>query len=576
MKINRRLIAAFALSVMLVFTMTPAAAFAGEEDVNNTTESEETSEAAEEVLESEGTQGVDREGIRAAEEDKEVLQLQKEAFEDTDRDLALYEFTHDGTAYTMEDISGYSKSMRIYVFYLGTGEEGDAVLIESNGRYLLMDTGHKNSAGRLVACLNRAMGGEKKLDVYFSHMHGDHTGGLEKVLLNFDVGRVFFPDIELCENYYTPNVLKTIDQIYKEHVALAETEAEVVFLRPPASVRSSNPRAANTASTFNVGGAVFEVIGPLGSYKPDDFIGYVKELNGRCGTKEGHCLNNSSLCTMVTCGNIRYLSTGDIEKQEEAKLTGRYGSGLNSDILKLPHHGLRTSGTSVFASKVTPMWSFEQNHGFVGAAQDALNTARKYGYNYAVAGSKRGIIYDISGDRVRVFRDYNDNCRPDDGLIRGWISCGGGTQYYDGSGYIRTGWNWLGGYAYYMSGSSGFRFTGSHRINGTKVKFSSSGKLTSHRKPSKVTLRYARAKAGGTVTVGWRKASRASRYQVYRADSRSGSYRYIATVSGKARSFRDSGLQKGKRYYYKVRAVRYVAGGSMYGSFSKARRIVAK
>ena len=101
MKINRRVIAAFALSVMLVFTMTPAAAFAGEEDVTNTTESGETSEAAEEVLESEGTQGVDREGTRAAEEDKEVLQLQQEAFEDTDRDLALYEFTHDGTAYTM-------------------------------------------------------------------------------------------------------------------------------------------------------------------------------------------------------------------------------------------------------------------------------------------------------------------------------------------------------------------------------------------------------------------------------------------------------------------------------------------
>lgn len=211
MKVNMKTIAAFALSIMLAITMTPAAAFAGEEDVNSTTESEETSEAAEEVLESEGTQAVDREGTRAAEEDKEVLQLQQEAFEETGRDLALGEFEHDGTAYTMEDISGYSKSMRIYAFYLGSGQYGDAVLIESNGRYLLMDTGHKDSAGRLVTCLKRAMGSETKLDVYFSHMHGDHTGGLEKVLLNFDVERVFFPDIELCRNYYTPNELKTID-----------------------------------------------------------------------------------------------------------------------------------------------------------------------------------------------------------------------------------------------------------------------------------------------------------------------------------------------------------------------------
>lgn len=575
MKLNMKTIAAFVLCIMLAITMTPAAAFAGEEDINNTTESEETSEAVEESSEEEAP----KEATQETGEEDEVLQLQQEAFGDTeeqDRDLEMGKFEHDGTPYTMEDISGYSKSMRIYVFYLGTGEAGDAVLIESNGRYLLMDTGRKNSAGRLVSCLKKVMGGETRLDVYFSHMHGDHTGGLEKVLLNFDVGRVYFPDIELCRNYYTPKVHKTIDQIYQEHVALAETEAEAVFLRPPASVRSSRPRAANTASTFNVGGAVFEVIGPLGSYKPDDFIGYVKELNGHCGTKEGHCLNNSSLCTRITCGKVRYLSTGDIEKQEEAKLAARYGSGLNSDILKLPHHGLRTSCTSGFASKVTPMWSFEQNHGFVGAPENAMKTARKYGYNYAVAGSKRGIIYDISGNRVRVYRDKNDNCRPDDGLLRGWVSCGGGTQYYDSSGYIRTGWSWLGGYAYYMSGSSGFRFTGSHRINGTKVKFSSSGKLTSHRKPSRVTTRYARAKAGGSVTVGWRKASRASRYQIYRADSRGGSYRYIATVSGKARAYRDSGLQKGKRYYYKVRAIRYVAGGTMYGSFSKVRSTAAK
>lgn len=576
MKLNRKAIAAFALSIMLAITMTPAAAFAGEEDANNTTESEDTSKATEEVLECEGVQAVDREGAQAAEEDKEVLQLQKEAFEDADRDLALGEFTHDGIAYTMEDISGYSQTMRIYAFYLGTGEDGDAVLIESNGKYLLMDTGHKRTASRLVSCLKQVMGSEKKLDVYFSHMHGDHTGGLEKVLLNFDVGRVFFPDIELCENYYTPNTYKTIDQIYKEHVALAETEADVVFLRPPASVRSSESRGTNTASTFNVGGAVCEVIGPLGSYEPDDFIGYVKELKGKCGTKEGHCLNNSSLCTMITCGNIRYLSTGDIEKQEEAKLTARYGSGLNSDILMVPHHGLKTSCTSAFVSKITPMWSFEQNHGFTDAYQDAVKRAGKYGYNYPVATKKRGIIYDISGSRVRVFRDTNDNCRPDDGLLKGWVSCGGGSQYYDESGYIQTGWNWLGGYAYYMSSSSGFRFTGSHKINGTKVKFSSSGKLTSHRKPAKVTTRYARATAGGSVTVGWKKASRASQYQVYRADTNGGSYRYIATVSSKARSYRDSGLQKGKRYYYKVRAVRYVAGGRMYGSFSKARSTVAK
>ena len=87
MKSNMKTIAAFALSVMLVFTMTPTTAFAVDSEADYTTDSED-----------------------------EVLRLQEEAFEETDRDLAMGEFVHDGTAYTMEDISGYSQTMRIYAF----------------------------------------------------------------------------------------------------------------------------------------------------------------------------------------------------------------------------------------------------------------------------------------------------------------------------------------------------------------------------------------------------------------------------------------------------------------------------
>ena len=41
MKINRRVIAAFALSVMLVFTMAPATAFAVDSEADYTTDSED-------------------------------------------------------------------------------------------------------------------------------------------------------------------------------------------------------------------------------------------------------------------------------------------------------------------------------------------------------------------------------------------------------------------------------------------------------------------------------------------------------------------------------------------------------
>lgn len=525
--------AVFALSIIMVFAMMPTSAFA--EDAGEITE--------------QGTQAE----IESA-----------------------YKFTDTGSEYHMEDTSGYAKEMRIYAFYLGTGEYGDAVLIESNGRYLLMDTGHRDSASKLVTCMKSVMGSEKKVDVYFSHMHGDHTGGLEKVMKNFQVGTVFFPDIELCENYYTPNTRKTIDRIYKEHVGIARNGgAEVVYLRPSSSVRRSRSRAVNTTNKFNVGAVTCTVLGPLGKYKPSDFESYVKELNGFCGTKEGHCLNNSSLCTLLQCGKIKYLATGDIEKQEEAKLAGRYGSRLNANIMKLPHHALRTSATKSFVAKVTPMWSFAQDHGFTDARKDAVNTVRKYGYYYPVATGGHAVIYCVKNNRTRVYRDYNNNCKPDDGMLNGWVKVSGRYQYYS-KGYIRTGWNWIKGHAYYMGKSTGFRFTGSHTINDRKLRFDSEGRLVSHKKPSRTAIRYVTAKAGHKITVRWTKAERASRYQIYRKTGKSGSFKKIKTVSADSRSYTNSGLTAGRNYYYKVRAIRYVAGGTMYGRFSEIKKAKAK
>ena len=40
--------------------------------------------------------------------------------------------------------------------------------------------------------------------------------------------------------------------------------------------------------------------------------------------------------------------TGDIEKQAEAKLVGRYNETIQSDILAVPHHGSNTSSIRNF------------------------------------------------------------------------------------------------------------------------------------------------------------------------------------------------------------------------------------
>ncbi|MDO4177147.1 MAG: MBL fold metallo-hydrolase [Bacillota bacterium] len=562
----RNKIAAFTLSIMMVFTMTPVLAFA---------EAEESTEAT--PVEAE-TESVQVEEPQASEEP--AVPDDYERLEEASAGLV-------GEP-TLEDPSKLENSMRIYAIYLHRADGsmvaadryGDAVLIESNGRYLLMDTGTyspvKDSdavhTSNLVETLHSIMGENKQLEVYISHLHGDHIRGLQGVCDAFDVTKVYLPDMELCKDYYLPGETgKKIELLYEKHLKIIEKEnAELVYLAP--SCRAEHA-AAKTYDEFTVGAVNCKVIGPVGVYTVNQF----KSQDGKCGTKQGHYLNNCSLCTMMTCGNFRYLTAGDIESQEETNLVNKYGTGLNADVMKISHHALYTSNTAGFLNKVTPMWSFEEDHGYSGSSTSgSITRAKGMGYNYGVASSKGNFIIDVNDNKVQIYRDTNRDGQINEDPLKGWVSTGKGYQYYNSSGNICTGWQWIGGYAYYMNSNSGFRYTGRHKISGTKVKFSSTGKLTSHKKPTKVRMRSAKANAGQTITIKWRKASRASRYQIYRYDSVSGAYTYVCTLSKGRRSYTDTGLEPGLKYSYKVRAIRYVAGGTIYGSFSKVKSAVAK
>lgn len=76
------------------------------------------------------------------------------------------------------------------------------------------------------------------------------------------------------------------------------------------------------------------------------------------------------------------------------------------------------------------------------------------------------------------------------------------------------------------------------------------------------------------VTVSWNKISGANGYKLYRATSRSGSYKLVKTTS--STSFRDRSLKKGKKYYYKLKAYRKVDGKLKYSSYSAVKYTTAK
>lgn len=72
-----------------------------------------------------------------------------------------------------------------------------------------------------------------------------------------------------------------------------------------------------------------------------------------------------------------------------------------------------------------------------------------------------------------------------------------------------------------------------------------------------------------SVKLSWDKASYASGYRVYRATSKSGTYKRVAELTGSTNTkFTDKKLTSGKTYYYKVRAYRNVGKNRDYGSYS--------
>lgn len=90
--------------------------------------------------------------------------------------------------------------------------------------------------------------------------------------------------------------------------------------------------------------------------------------------------------------------------------------------------------------------------------------------------------------------------------------------------------------------------------------------------PGKPAIKSVQSTTSKKATVTWSQISGASGYEVYRCNTKSGTYKRIATVSGGSRlTYTNSGLTSQKTYYYKVRAYRTVNGQKVFGLLSEAK-----
>ena len=169
--------------------------------------------------------------------------------------------------------------------------QGDAFLLEKDGKFAMIDTGDVEHREALVKYLHEY--GVKELsNVIITHPHADHMGGMKAVFDNIKV-----------DNIYDDGV-PTNTNTYKTYLKNIKTK----------NIPFHIPKAGETIALFD--GVDFHVAGP------------VSEITDQKGRPD---LNNNSIVGKLTYGDFSMLFTGDAEKEEEsAILTGTTPSFLKA------------------------------------------------------------------------------------------------------------------------------------------------------------------------------------------------------------------------------------------------------
>ena len=185
---------------------------------------------------------------------------------------------------------------------------GDAIIIESKGHYMLVDSGESANAHFLMDYLAKLNIPDKNIDyVVATHPDADHVGGFKKVYSEYNVLNTIYNDVSKTTASYTKFVTAMLDEGTPSH----------------------NPV---DGESWKLGDATVSVV-----------------YDGRQGTT----FNESSIVLKVKCDNKYILLTGDLPSTMEDKLISK-GYNFKADVLKVGHHGAALSTNTAFLKNVKP------------------------------------------------------------------------------------------------------------------------------------------------------------------------------------------------------------------------------
>lgn len=208
----------------------------------------------------------------------------------------------------------------VEIYFLDVGQGDSTIIRTAKNKTIVIDGGEGEKSGfdygknvLFPFLINK---GVRKIDfLIFSHFDSDHCGGLIYLLENIKVEKILIgKQFEKNENFeYIVNLAN------KKDIKIIELQA---------------------GNKINIEkNSSLEILWPSVAEKISE-----------------NAINNNSLVCKFVYKNFSMLLTGDIESIAEEKLLGKYKNTnrLNANILKIAHHGSKTSSIQEFLNEVNP------------------------------------------------------------------------------------------------------------------------------------------------------------------------------------------------------------------------------
>jgi competence protein ComEC len=245
------------------------------------------------------------------------------------------------------------------VSFLDVGQ-GDAILIETPDGYEMLVDGGPNAAVLRELSKTRSFFDRTINVVVTTHPDLDHIGGLVDVLKRYKV--------------------KTILRTENENDKSAATAFEAA-----AQKEGAEEILADAGQVLTLGASTtIQIFSPAGDERQWES-------------------NTSSIVLRVVYGNTSFMLTGDAPQEIEDYLVETYGTQLDSDVLKLGHHGSKTSTSDGWLDTVTPQYAVVSagiDNRYGHPHQDVMQRVFKRNIQTSHTGTDSTVTFYSDGSKV--------------------------------------------------------------------------------------------------------------------------------------------------------------------------------